>query len=199
MFTGIIQRQSKIEIMKKTSTDMTIKVDLSVLDTKIKLGDSIAMDGVCLTVSNLDGLVAQFDLMNETLKRTIFGDIEDGYKVNLEPALTINDKLDGHIVYGDVDSVGTIKSIESVGDSKIYRFTYPVEYAMYLIDKGRITINGASLTTIDTDIKDGEFSVSLIPHSLKLINLADKKVGDKVNLEYDTYAKIIYKQRRFND
>ena len=198
MFTGIIKGQSKINVLKKTDTDMNISVDLSSLKQDLKIGDSISINGVCLTITSLDKNIATFDLMDETLKRTNFGDLKTGMSVNLEPAMTLQDKLDGHVVYGDVDSIGEITSIEHVGESRIYTIKYPAEYAKYFIDKGRITVDGASLTTINTE-QDGLFSVALIPHSLRELNISEKQEGDIVNLEYDVYAKLVFKQRRFHD
>lgn len=198
MFTGIIKGKAKINIVLKNETDMRIKVELGNLKTKIGIGDSIALDGVCLTITNFEDGFSFFDLMNETLEKTNFRNLIDGYEMNVEPSIRFDSKLDGHIVYGDVDSVGEIIDIKNVGDSSIYKIKYPKEYAKYLINKGRITLDGASLTVIDSE-EDGMFSVSLIPHSLKELNIKNKNSGDVVNLEYDVYAKIIYKQRRFND
>ena len=198
MFTGIVQATAHIKIIEKTSTDITLEVDLAKLNTDLKIGDSIALDGVCLTIVSLDGTKAQFNLVNETLERTGFAQLEDGYKVNIEPSLTLKSKLDGHLVYGDVDSTGTIKSIVPEGKSKIYTFEYPKQYAKYMIDKGRITIDGASLTVINSSV-DGIFSVALIPHSQDELNLTLKNEGDLVNLEFDVYAKIVFKQRGYNE
>lgn len=198
MFTGIIKGQAQVDVLKKTETDLTISIDLSVLNEKINIGDSIAVDGVCLTVTTLENNVATFDLMHETLKRTTFKHFDNNHKVNLEPSLTLNSKLDGHLVYGDVDAEGKIISIETIGDSKLYTFSYPKEYAKYMIDKGRITIDGASLTVINSS-EDGIFAVSLIPHSLRELNISNKKVNDSVNLEFDVYAKMVFKQRRFHE
>ena len=198
MFTGIIKAQSKVEIVSKNELDITIKVNLKDLKDDFKIGDSIAINGVCLTIAKLEGSDAYFDLMKETLDKTDFGTVQNGDFLNLEPAMKLSDKLDGHIVYGDVDSIGKIIDIKEVGNSKVYTFEYPKEYAMYFIDKGRITVDGASLTVINSKV-DGVFSVSLIPHSLKELNISNKNIGDSVNLEYDVYAKLIFKQRRFHD
>ena len=195
MFTGIIKTKSKVNIIKKTDKDLTIKVDLKELNTEMKIGDSIAMNGVCLTITKLEGTSANFDLMHETLKRTTFKDIKENDFVNLEDSLTLKDKIDGHIVYGEVDCEGTIIGKKQVGDSIIYSFKYPKEYKKYIVDKGRVTIDGASLSVIDSEIKEDEFSVSLIPHSLSILNIKDKDVNDKVNLEFDIFAKLMYKQR----
>lgn len=195
MFTGIIKTKSKVNIIKKTDKDLTIKVDLKNLNTEMKIGDSIAMNGVCLTITKLEGTSANFDLMHETLKRTTFKDIKENDFVNLEDSLTLKDKIDGHIVYGEVDCEGTIIGKKQVGDSIIYSFKYPKEYKKYIVDKGRVTIDGASLSVIDSEIKEDEFSVSLIPHSLSILNIKDKDVNDKVNLEFDIFAKLMYKQR----
>ena len=195
MFTGIIKTKSKVNIIKKTDKDLTIKVDLKDLNTEMKIGDSIAMNGVCLTITKLEGTSANFDLMHETLKRTTFKDIKENDFVNLEDSLTLKDKIDGHIVYGEVDCEGTIIGKKQVGDSIIYSFKYPKEYKKYIVDKGRVTIDGASLSVIDSEIKEDEFSVSLIPHSLSILNIKDKDVNDKVNLEFDIFAKLMYKQR----
>ena len=197
MFTGIIQAKSNAQIIKKTSTDLTLEVNLKDLNTNVKIGDSIAINGVCLTVVSIEQNVARFNLINETLDRTTFRDLQDNEEVNLEPSLTIDSKLDGHLVYGDVDSTGTIIDIKQVGDSSIYTFSYPKEFGKYFIDKGRITVDGASLTVIDSEV-DGKFSIALIPHSKEKLTLGNKKVNDKVNLEYDVYAKIVFKQRRYN-
>lgn len=153
------------------------------------------MNGVCLTITKLEGTSANFDLMHETLKRTTFKDIKENDFVNLEDSLTLKDKIDGHIVYGEVDCEGTIIGKKQVGDSIIYSFKYPKEYKKYIVDKGRVTIDGASLSVIDSEIKEDEFSVSLIPHSLSILNIKDKDVNDKVNLEFDIFAKLMYKQR----
>lgn len=195
MFTGIIKTKSKVNIIKKTDKDLTIKVDLKDLNTEMKIGDSIAMNGVCLTITKLEGTSANFDLMHETLKRTTFKDIKENDYVNLEDSLTLKDKIDGHIVYGEVDCEGEIIGKKQVGDSIIYSFKYPKEYKKYIVDKGRVTIDGASLSVIDSEIKEDEFSVSLIPHSLSILNIKDKDVNDKVNLEFDIFAKLMYKQR----
>lgn len=195
MFTGIIKTKSKVNIIKKTDKDLTIKVDLKDLNTEMKIGDSIAMNGVCLTITKLEGTSANFDLMHETLKRTTFKDIKENDFVNLEDSLTLKDKIDGHIVYGEVDCEGEIIGKKQVGDSIIYSFKYPKEYKKYIVDKGRVTIDGASLSVIDSEIKEDEFSVSLIPHSLSILNIKDKDVNDKVNLEFDIFAKLMYKQR----
>ena len=195
MFTGIIKTKSKVNIIKKTDKDLTIKVDLKNLNTEMKIGDSIAMNGVCLTITKLEGTSANFDLMHETLKRTTFKDIKENDFVNLEDSLTLKDKIDGLIVYGEVDCEGTIIGKKQVGDSIIYSFKYPKEYKKYIVDKGRVTIDGASLSVIDSEIKEDEFSVSLIPHSLSILNIKDKDVNDKVNLEFDIFAKLMYKQR----
>lgn len=198
MFTGIIKGQSKAKIISINDTDMVIDVDLSVLDIKPKIGDSIAINGVCLTITTLKDNKARFDLMHETLSRTNFREVNNGDFLNLEPSMTLNDKLDGHVVYGDVDAVGKIESIKEIGNSKVYTFSYPKEFSKYMINKGRITIDGASLTVIDSE-KNGIFSVSFIPHSLEKLNISNKNKGDTVNLEFDVYAKLVYKQRKFND
>ena len=200
MFTGIIKGTGTIKIVTKTKTDMRLEVNSPCLkNEKINIGDSIAINGTCLTVVQQVDNNIYFDLMNETLLRTTFNDLQNGDEVNVETSLTLNDKLDGHIVYGDVDSVGEITSINAIGDSKIYKIKYPHDFAKYIISKGRVTIDGASLTIVDVDDSDSTFTISLIPHSLKILNISSKKINDKVNIEYDVYAKLVHRQLRLKN
>ena len=200
MFTGIIKGTGTIKIVTKTKTDMRLEVNSPCLkNEKINIGDSISINGTCLTVVQLVDNNIYFDLMNETLLRTTFNDLQNGDEVNVETSLMLNDKLDGHIVYGDVDSVGEITSIDIIGDSKIYKIKYPHDFAKYIISKGRVTIDGASLTIVDVDDSDSTFTISLIPHSLKILNISNKKINDKVNIEYDVYAKLVHRQLRLKN
>lgn len=199
MFTGIIKSKTKVEIIKKSETDLVFALDISSLGSKVKIGDSIAVDGVCLTVAKLDGSKAHFHLMNETLIRTTFKNTKESQYVNLEDSLTLADKIDGHIVYGEVDCEGTIVNKVPVGESIVYTFSYPEKYSKYVVEKGRITIDGASLSITDSENTKNEFSVSLIPHSLSILNIKDKDKGDNVNLEFDIFAKLMYKQRILNE
>jgi riboflavin synthase len=158
--------------------------------SKLKIGSSVAIDGVCLTVTKKTADTFFADVMPETWKKTMIGSLKKGNEVNLELPMKADGSLDGHIVQGHVDGIGTLKNIKKLKDSTILSFSTQREIAKYLVPKGSITINGISLTVID--IKRGQFSVGIIPHTWKNTMLHNLKKEDEVNLEVDVLAKHIY-------
>src|SRR5205085_1764895 len=155
------------------------------------LGDSIAIDGVCLTVVAHDGRTLSFEAVPETLARTSLGSLEAGSRVNLEPALRAGDPLGGHYVQGHVDGVGTVRSVEPEGDGKRIWTDAPAELLRYVVEKGSIAVQGTSLTV--AAVGESGFEVALIPHTLEATTLGALEPGDQVNLETDVLAKYVEK------
>lgn len=191
MFTGLIQEIGKIKNMTKTLKGAKIKIECQKVIENCKIGDSISTNGVCLTVIEYGKGYFIAEAMNESLKITTLKNIKNGEKVNLEKSLTLRSFLGGHVVMGDVDCIGTIKKIEIDGFSKKYKIEIPKKFLKYVVYKGRISVDGASLTVCDTD-KTG-FIVSLIPHTQQNIILGYKKNGEKVNIETDIFGKYVEK------
>lgn len=190
MFTGIIAAVGKVTAIKQNEKDITISVDASSLDlSDVKLGDSIANNGVCLTVTKLTKTGFDADLSNETLKRSGFSQIKAGFAVNLEKAMQMNDRFGGHIVSGHVDGVGEVRSITSLGNAVEYWITAPNELAKYIAEKGSITVDGISLTT--NEIDGASFKLTIIPHTISETTMANYAVGTKVNLEVDVIARYL--------
>jgi riboflavin synthase len=195
MFTGIIQSVGQIVSREPTGDDFrfVIASGFSAMDD-VALGDSIAIDGVCLTVTEIDGDKIAADASIETMSKTNVGEWQTGTKVNLEKSLTLNDKLGGHMVSGHVDALAACKSIEASGRSFIYTFEIPAHLDKYIVTKGSIGINGVSLTV--NTIEDCIVSINLIPHTLSHTNLGALSVGDQVNIEIDTIARYVEKMTR---
>ena len=202
MFTGLIEEMGKIVNISKKATGLGITIKGDKVVEKIKIGDSIAVNGVCLTVTEFSGNTFTADVMYETIERSGLKRITAGETVNLEKSLTLTTFLGGHLVMGDVDSEAEIISIVPKGIAKLYKFQLEEKHRQnikYVVEKGRVTIDGASLTVIDTDDVSGIFSVSLIPHTLENITLGKKKVGDYVNIETDLFGKYVEKILKFNN
>lgn len=189
MFSGIIQDTCKI------SYKNTYRIGVFTRQKKDKKGDSIAINGVCLTVAekrrNKKGAVLLFDLSAETLRKTTLEGFREGTEVNVERALKVTDSLGGHIVQGHVDAVGRVIKITKKGEDRIYWFQAPKSLMRFIVPKGSIAIDGISLTVVK--VKKDQFSVALIPYTLDQTNLGRTKVGDKINLEADVLAKYISK------
>ncbi len=191
IFTGLIQEKGEIIAINGSKTGKKIRIKAKEILENIKMGDSIATNGVCLTVTSFSKNYFEADIMNETIERSTFKKSKVGEIVNLEKSLRLTDFLGGHLVYGDVDCEGIIESINSVGIAKIFRIKIPKVYTKYIIEKGRITVYGASLTVIS--VGDNYFEMSLIPHTLEYITLGKKSTGDNVNIETDMLAKYMEK------
>lgn len=191
MFTGLIQELGKIRKISKENEGIRLEIEAKKVIEGAVLGDSIAVNGVCLTVTALGEEFFSADVMNETVSRTTFKNLLPGTTVNLEKSLTLQSALGGHLVLGDVEAVAKILSFTPDGFSLRVRFSLPPEWNRYIVKKGRITVDGASLTVCDES--PGEFSVSLIPHTIENIRLGQQKAGDEVNIETDIIAKYTEK------
>lgn len=192
MFTGIIEGLGKIEKFEKntkTRSEARMKISLGKLAKGLKVGDSVAINGVCLTAISIAKDAAQFEMVGETIKKTNLGILERGDKVNIERSLKIGDRLEGHFVLGHVDGSGKILQIDKQPSQVQIWIELPKELAKYVAKKGSITVDGISLTVVDK-IKT-KFSVSIIPHTMRVTNLGTKKTGDKVNIETDVLGKYI--------
>jgi riboflavin synthase len=191
MFTGLVASLGTVERLAEGSTSCRLTVRAPQLLSGVKIGDSIAVNGVCLTVVHLRGDTFTADVMPETVRRTTLHLLQSGDRVNLEKALRPTDGLDGHIVQGHVEGVGTIQQILSEGNARVYRIQAPGELLRYIVEKGSIAVDGISLTVTETD--DSGFGVSLIPHTAKMTTLGYKSAGDAVNLETDILARYVEK------
>jgi riboflavin synthase len=192
MFTGIVEELGEVVGLTAADGDCAVvTVRGPVVTSDAKHGDSIAVNGVCLTViDNVDGVFTA-DVMGETLRRSSLGGLKPGASVNLERAATVGSRLGGHLVQGHVDGVALIIAREPADEWEVLRFSLPAELARYVVEKGSITVDGVSLTVMA--VTDDTFSVGLIPTTLKLTVLGAKAVGDLVNLEVDIIAKYVEK------
>lgn len=192
MFAGIIEGLGKIEKFDKNTKNRSavkMKVGLGKLAKGLKIGDSVAINGVCLTAVNKTNNTAEFEMVGETIKRTNLGSLKLGDKVNIERSIKVGDRIEGHFVLGHVDGVGIITKLEKQSNQIKIWMELPKKLSRYVVQKGSITIDGISLTVVDK--LTNTFSVSIIPHTMKITNLALKKVNDKVNIETDVLAKYI--------
>ena len=184
MFTGLVREVGTVVSFE----DGRLRVESSIAAA---IGDSVAIDGVCLTVVDGDRKTLAFDAVPETLSRTTLGRLESGAAVNLEPALRAGEALGGHYVQGHVDGVGRVRSVEPEGDGRRVWVDAPHDILRYCVEKGSIAVNGVSLTLADLD-GDG-FAVALVPHTLVVTTLGAVALGDEVNLETDVLAKYVEK------
>ena len=192
MFTGIIQSVGKIVSKQQDQGDFHFVIQTNFKKVSdIAVGDSIACNGVCLTVTELDGDKISVDVSLETLSKTQVGQWQVGSKINLEKSLSLQDKLGGHMVSGHVDAVAECVGIETSARSTIYQFKVPQELDKYIVKKGSVALNGVSLTV--NEIDECVLSVNLIPHTLQQTNLGLLKLNEKVNLEIDTIARYVEK------
>ncbi len=191
MFTGIIEEVGKITAITKGQRSAQLWVQGAVIMDDLKLGDSVAVNGVCLTVARISGNKWQADVMSETLNRSNLGDLKSGSAVNLERAMPADGRFGGHMVAGHIDGTGQIVQIRNDENAIIYEIGASPRIVHYIIEKGSIAIDGISLTVIG--MTADSFSVSVIPHTAKQTILGSKKVGDPVNLENDLVGKYIEK------
>ena len=189
MFTGIIEGFGTISGIKPSgqSRRMAINADYELDNTKI--GDSIAVNGACLTVVSFSGKRFEVDLSPETVAKTTLGKAKIGDRLNLERALCISDRIDGHLVSGHIDGIGTIKSRKTEENAIIITFNIPESVSYYIIKKGSVAVDGISLTVNECDHES--FQVSIIPHTAKLTTLGFKKISDSVNVETDMIGKYV--------
>ena len=189
MFTGIIEESGIVTNLRPVKNLVTLQVKAKKVTKGLKAGDSVAVNGVCLTATQIKAGTIAFDLMKESLNKTTLGSLKSGDKVNLEQALKFGQRLGGHFVTGHVDDLGVISKKLLRPNYAEYRIKVPKEVLRYIVPKGSVTIDGISLT-VGKVAKD-HFSVYLIPYTLKVTNLGQKKVADKVNVETDILAKYV--------
>jgi riboflavin synthase len=191
MFTGIIEELGEVLSVAEHGDSAVLRVRAVRVASDVAHGASIAVNGVCLTVvgqaRDADGIALDFDVMAETLKRSVIGTLEPGDRVNLERAARVDGRLDGHIVQGHVDGTGVVLARTPGDEWESFRFGLPVELSRYVAEKGSIAVHGVSLTV--TAVGDDWFEVGLIPETLRATNLGSRGVGDPVNLEVDVLAK----------
>ena len=188
MFTGIIHHTGTIDAVERLEAGARIIVRTTDREPFVR-GESVAVNGVCLTVMPQGAGVLATDVSNETLRRTTLGALEPGTPVNIERALAVGDRLGGHIVQGHVDTVGTLVSIVPEGEFAVYRWSFPSNEASLVVSKGSIAVDGVSLTIVDPD--GASFGAALIPETLRRTNLGAARAGDRVNLEFDMIAKYV--------
>lgn len=191
MFTGIIEETGKIGSIVKSGASAKIKIECSKILEGSVIGDSIAVNGVCLTASNIGKNYFEADLSYETLEKSSLKNITAGQDVNLERALTLSSRVGGHLVQGHVDDTATVASITKKGDSFVLQINYSKKLDKYITDKCSVTLDGISLTV--TNVKNCSFQVAVIPHTFENTNLKYKKPGSIINMEIDQIARYIEK------
>ncbi len=188
MFTGIIETLGTIQEIKKENTNIHITINSSITN-ELKIDQSVAHNGICLTVVAIEDSFYTVTAIDETIKKTNLAHWKVGDKVNLERAMKLGDRLDGHIVQGHVDQTGTCIAAEQTNGSWLYTFEYDEKLNNITIEKGSITVNGVSLTVVNS--KKNQFSVAIIPYTYENTNFKNFKIGTKVNLEFDVIGKYI--------
>ena len=191
MFTGLVEEVGILRGIERGRHSARLDIGAKIVLEGLRTGDSIAVNGVCLTVTSFGSQSFQADVMHETLNRSALGDLGRGSPLNLERALPANGRFGGHIVAGHVDGTGVIQSLRQDDTALLIRIRAEASLLRYVVEKGSIAIDGVSLTV--AAVSDGEFSVSLIPHSAGHTTLGRKQAGDRVNLETDILGKYIEK------
>lgn len=191
MFTGIVEEIGIVKSIKKGANSAVLSIGAAKVLDDVKVGDSIAVNGICLTVTSFDKTGFCVDVMHETLNRSSLATLKSGSKVNLERAMAANGRFGGHIVAGHVDGTGMITKITKDDNAIWYTIETTAEILRYIVEKGSITIDGISLTV--AKITDKDFSISAIPHTVAITILGEKKEGDIVNLENDIIGKYVEK------
>ena len=191
MFTGIVEELGAIRAVRRGAASAVLSIGAAEVLSDLKIGDSVAVNGVCLTVTSLDDGGFTADVMHETLNRSSLGALAPGGRVNLERAMPANGRFGGHIVSGHIDGTGKIASVRPDDNALWYTISAAPELLRYIVEKGSITIDGISLTVAAVD--EVSFSVSLIPHTAAVTTLGKKRAGDTVNLETDIIGKYVEK------
>lgn len=189
MFTGIVETVGSVVSLERRGELARIEVEAPAILDGVKVGDSVAVNGACLTVTRVDAPRLAFDAVRETLEKTALGRLEAGSRVNLERALRADGRLDGHIVQGHVDATGAVRALERQGTDVRFAVETGRDFAAELVPKGSVAIDGVSLTVVDV-VEDG-FDVVLIPHTLAETTLGERRPGDPVNLEADVLGKYV--------
>jgi riboflavin synthase len=191
MFTGIIEDKGKVIRVEHRGQEKKLILELPINLTEVQLGDSININGVCLTIIEKRGQTIGLDLSSETLKKTVLGELKEGDQVNFERALKLTDRLGGHIVTGHIDGIGVITGKSKEGDFLYLRIQIPKSVSRYVVQKGSIAIDGISLTV--NECENEEIKMTFIPYTLEKTMIMDKKVGDRVNVEADIIGKFVEK------
>lgn len=197
MFTGIIEETGWVESICQSGEYCSLIIKAPKILEDASLGDSIAVNGICLTVSQKTTQSFQADVMGETMRRTNLSDLSTGSRVNLERAMKMNGRFGGHIVSGHIDGTGKIVSVRKEGNAFWYQIETGPEILRYIIEKGSVAIDGISLTV--AKLEEKSFSVSIIPHTRQETILGDKKPGDRVNLENDLIGKYVERLLSFQE
>ena len=188
MFTGIIETLGVIQEIEKDKDNLHITIASSITD-ELQIDQSVSHNGICLTVVSINKTFYAVTAIGETIKKTTISDWQKGDSVNLERAMKLGDRLDGHIVQGHVDQIGTCTTVKETNGSWYYTFNYDESLHNITIEKGSITVNGVSLTVVDS--RKNEFSVAIIPYTFEHTNFNTFQVGTKVNLEFDVIGKYV--------
>ncbi len=192
MFTGLVQALGEVAAVVPQGPGVRLTIREARIADRTKVGDSVAINGCCLTAISIDGEQMAFEAGAETLSRTNLGRLRSGDRLNLETSLRMGDPLGGHLVTGHIDGLGTVTSRENDGPWSTFWFRAPAALLRQMATKGSIAVDGVSLTLVDVD--DEQFSVALIPHTLATTTLGLRRVGDEVNLETDVLAKYVERQ-----
>lgn len=194
MFTGLVEEKGSVVSIDPINNGNAIKVTIAanVVHTNAAIGDSIAINGCCLTVVEIDGNQLSFEAGTETLSRTNLGDLQPSSPVNLERALAVGQRMGGHYVSGHIDTLATVDERNEDGDWAEFWFRLPAEWTRQMANKGSVAIDGISLTLVE--VQTERFSVALIPHTLAATTLGDRNCGDSVNIETDLLAKYVQQQ-----
>ncbi|MDZ7270803.1 MAG: riboflavin synthase [candidate division KSB1 bacterium] len=189
MFTGLVEEVGVVSAVNKTATGMELGITCESVADGLKVGDSVAVDGVCLTVVEVAPKAFAVQAVAETLRRTTLGNYRRGWRVNLERALRSGDRLGGHLVQGHVDDVGEVKKVTPGGEGKVMEVTLPRNLRPFVVPKGSIAVDGVSLTV--ARLEGASLEIWLVPHTLKRTTLGEKRPGDLVNLEVDILGKYV--------
>lgn len=192
MFTGLIERTCVVKSVRRSTDSMLLVVDLGELADDNEIGDSIAINGACLTITRLEGSLASFDLSAETLSKSTLGELKPSSQVNVERAIKATDRFGGHFVLGHIDGTATIKAMENRGEFADITFAAKAELLEAMVAKGSVAVDGISLTI--TSVNHAGFSVYVIPETINRTILAEARPGDRVNIETDMIVKAIKKQ-----
>ena len=188
MFTGLVESMATVRRLDRNGDGAHLELETP-LAAELAEGDSVAINGVCLTAVSVDGDGFRADMMAETLRRSSLGPLSEGDRVNVELPLRAGDRMGGHVVQGHVDGTGTVESVTEEGFARVVRVAAPPEILRYVVEKASIAVDGVSLTVASVD--DGGFTVSLIPETLERTTLGDAAPGRVVNLEVDVFAKYV--------
>ena len=192
MFTGIIEEVGRLKSLMRG----VIEIECRVVLDGLKVGDSISVNGICLTATAFDDKIFRADVMPETIRRTSLDGLKVGSKINLERALRLGDRLGGHIVSGHIDGVGKILSIRAEGNARVVTVGAERSILRQIVEKGSVALDGMSLTVVG--VSDRSFRVSMIPHTMSATNFVDKKVGDPINIETDMIGKYVERLMSFD-